>query len=177
MLTKESFMQWFQSDIIGRWSTCVFTAVQLDDWYWRLKRYDTAALTEAVRRHYSCDEPRRPSLKTIHDCARQQRPADARNATVAKESNGVPEAHTYIQCVAKDENGRGCVGWFVPVLLWPFHTEYTQAMYDRTAEQQRLMHQRSAGGIWQVLTRITHTEMIRRQSKLTAEQSSVQQNT
>ncbi len=176
MLTKEAFMQWFQRDVMGRWTTCAFTAVQLDDWYWRLKRYDTAALIEAARRHYSCDEPRRPSLKAIHEYA-LQKTKHARTMAAAKETNGVPEAHTYIQCVDKDADGRGCVGWFVPVLLWPFHNEYTQAMYDRTAEQQRLMHTRSAGGIWQVVTHTTHTEMIHRRSKLTGKYDRVEQNT
>ncbi|MBC8379526.1 MAG: hypothetical protein H8E62_10150 [Planctomycetes bacterium] len=176
MLTKEAFMQWFQHHIIGRWSTCAFTAVQLEDWYWRLKRYDTDTLTAAVRQHYCSDEPRRPSLKAIHAFARQQQANQAHTTTRDKESKGVPEAHTYIQCVAKDENGRGAVGWFVPILLWPFHREYTQAMYEQTAEQQRLMHQRSAGGAWRVVTHTTHTEMTRRRSKLTDEQKAIRRN-
>jgi hypothetical protein len=172
MLSKEAFGQWFQAQVAARWDKCSFNAVQLADWYWRLKAFDTAALTEAARRHHAADEPRRPSLKAIHDYARAEQ---ARTAPPAREPAGVPEAHTYIQCVSTDVEGRGLVGWFVPVLLWPFRREYTADDYQRAAEQQADLHRRSRGGVWEVVTGTTHHAMNIRRWKLTGQWDRIRQ--
>ena len=179
MLSRATFLKWFQDHVQSRWTKCEFTSVQLDDWYWRLKQLDETVLTKAVRRHFVCDEPRRPSLKKICEYVRQMQAKHAHtSAGLAphSEPSGVPEAHTYIQCVGKDNNGHGPVGWFVPILLWPFHQEYTQAMYDKTAEQQLQMHRRSRGGIWEVATDTTHSQMRIRQWQLTGQWERVQQH-
>lgn len=172
MLTKEVFGQWFAQQVAARWDKCVFSAVQLEDWYWRLKAFDPAALTAAARRHHAVDEPRRPSLKAIHDYARAQQ---VRTAPTAHEPPGVPEAHTYIQCVSTDPQGRGPVGWFVPVLLWPFGQDYTPAAYERTAEQQAELHRRSRGGVWEVVTGTTLGAMNIRRWKLTGQWDRIRQ--
>lgn len=179
-MTKDVFRQWFLNEIQGRWARCEFTAVQLGDWYWRLKGFDAATLAEAAQRHHVQDEPRRPSLKAIHDYAKQWRAKHAHTSMASnngkQKRSGVPEAHTYIQCIGKDEHGNGPVGWFVPVLLWPFHQEYTQAVYDKTAAQQLQMHQHSAGGVWEVVTGTTHSDMRIRQWQLTGQWERIQQN-
>lgn len=175
-MTKEMFRQWFLKEIQGRWATCEFTAVQLGDWYEQLNRYDAPTLTEAVRQHNVQDEPRRPSVKAIYEYARQWQNRHAHtcvgmapNKENRQTSCGVPQAHTHIQCIAKDADGRGPVGWFVPILVWPFHKEYTQAVYDRIAEQQRTMHQRGRGGVWEAVTHTTEAAMRIRQWKLTGQ--------
>lgn len=177
MLTKDVFGQWFEGQVAARWEKCVFTAVQLEDWYWRLKRFDTAALTAAARRHHAVDEPRRPSLKAIHDYARQftARQPGAGTGTAPGQPPGVPETQTFIQCVSRDPEGRGPVGWFVPVLLWPFGQDYTPAAYERTAEQQADLHRRSRGGVWEVVTGTTLGAMHIRRWKLTGQWDRIQQ--
>ena len=70
-------------------------------------------------------------------------------------------------CVAKGDNGCGCVGWFVPILIWPFHKTYTAETYRRSAEEQRLMHSRNGrAGVWEVFTGTTHGEMLTRSCDL-----------
>ncbi|MBL7214110.1 MAG: hypothetical protein ISS71_00365 [Phycisphaerae bacterium] len=183
MLTKEAFGKWFQSQIRQQWPRYEFTAVQLSDWYWRLKDFDEATLSAATRRHHVRNEPRQPSLKAIYDYAQQLNTKHAHTHVGMAPDNGnqkpsgVPEPHTYIQCVSKDDNDRGPVGWFVPVLLWPFHKTYTQAVYDKTAEQQRTLYQHSYGGVWEVVTHTTYSRMRIRQWKLTGQWSRIEQHT
>jgi hypothetical protein len=174
MLTKDAFLTWFQKDVLTRWPKCAFTAVQVDDWFRRLKAFDAPTLTEAARRHYTVDEPRRPSLKKLHDYVRQ--PYARTDTAHEKKSYDVPEAHTYIQCVAKDENGHGPVGRFVPILLWPFHKTYTRQMFDKAAENQRRLHRQNSGGVWEVVTGTTHSRMRRRQWRLTGQTERIEAN-
>lgn len=174
MLTKDAFMTWFQKDVTTRWPKCAFTAVQVDDWFRRLKAFDAPTLTEAARRHFVLDEPRRPSLKKLYEYARQ--PHAGTDTAHEKKSFEVPEAHMYIQCVAKDEDGRGSVGRFVPILLWPFHKTYTRQMFDKAAENQRRLHQQNSGGVWEIVTGTTHSAMRRRQWRLTGQTERIEAN-
>jgi hypothetical protein len=68
-------------------------------------------------------------------------------------------------CVAKGDNGCGCVGWFVPILIWPFHKTYTTDR--RSAEEQCVMHSRNGRyGVWEIFTGTNHGEMMDRRMKL-----------
>jgi len=78
--------------------------------------------------------------------------------------------------VAKDENGRGCVGRFVPILLWPFHRSYTRQMFDAAAENQRRLHQQNSGGIWEIVSGTTHSKMLERQYRLTGQTDRINAN-
>lgn len=137
MLQQKEFTQWFEQQVKARWSRHNYEWIELGDWYWRLRDFDIETLTEAVRKHKACEDYRTPSLKKVYEYAKTIRKNNSpkcqrRDETNARQ-NGVPEAHTYIMCVEKDENGRGCVGWFVPILIWPFHKTYTAETYCRTS--------------------------------------------
>ncbi len=186
MLTKEAFTQWFREALMPRWARCSFNAVQIGDWYWRLKGYETDVLTEAIRRHHAVDEPRRPSLKKVHEYAREHtaqttafpaRREKPCHPSIRLDHSRVPEAHTYIQCVGKDADGNGPVGWFVPILLWPFHQTYTRQMFDKAAENQRRLHQQNNGGIWEIVSGTTHSRMMQRRGELTGQAERIAANT
>jgi len=83
-----------------------------------------------------------------------------------RNSNTIPDEHTFIMCVAKGDNGRGCVGHFVPILIWPFHTTYTADTYRRIAEEQCVMHSRNGrAGVWEPYN-TTRAEMLKRSCDL-----------
>lgn len=164
MIHKNDFIQWFENEVKVRWPKHNFSLTELGDWHWRLRDFEVDTLTEAVRRHKAVDDWRVPSLKKVYDCAAKihltKHPKQHR-----KQTTGVPEAHTYIMCTAKDERGRGIVGWFVPILIWPFHKAYTAETYRRCAEQQLAMHARR-GDVWEVFTQTDHGEMLQRRCAL-----------
>ncbi len=174
MIRKDLFLTWFQQQVQNRWAKCEFTGVELSDWYWRLKGFDEATLTDAARRHAISDEPKRPSLKKVYAYAKSLQPQQKPGKR--KEPTGVPAAHTYIQCVAKDERGCGPVGWFVPILLWPFHRTYTQAHFQQAAADQLALHRRARGGVWEIVSAVTERDMNHRQAKLTGEWDTIQKN-
>ena len=170
-MNSKEFMQWFEQQVKTRWQGLDLTWIELGDWHWRLQDFDTDTLTQAVRRHKACEDWRSPSLKKVYDYAKtikaRNKPkpehADGTNGS----SSGVPEAHTYIMCVAKSDNGCGCVGWYVPILLWPFKKQWTPEDYRRAAEEQCVMHSRNGrNGIWEIFTNTTHGKMMDRSMKL-----------
>ena len=164
MLQQKEFMQWFEKEVKVRWAKCHFEWTEMGDWHWRLRAFDTDTLTEAVRQHKTTEDWRAPSVKKVHEYAKtiQMRNSPKRER---RDDAGVPEAHTYIMCVSKDDNGRGTVGWFVPILLWPFRTKWKPDDYAAVAEQQRLIHARR-GGIWEIFTHTTHGDMLKRRCDL-----------
>ena len=167
-MNSKEFMQWYEQQVKTRWQGLDLTWVELGDWHWRLRDFDADTLTQAVRQHKACEDWHTPSLKKVYDYAKT---ITARSKPKRERSDGtrsgVPEAHTYIMCVAKSDNGCGCVGWFVPILIWPFHKTYTAETYRRAAEEQRLMHSRNGrAGVWEVFTNTTHSEMLTRRCKL-----------
>ncbi|MDH4202317.1 MAG: hypothetical protein OEV87_05445 [Phycisphaerae bacterium] len=169
MINRDVFGQWFDKEVQSRWQTLNLSWIELGDWYWRLRDFDTDTLTEAVRKHKACEDWRVPSLKKVYDYAKaiqsRNRPASA-NAVKEKRST-LPDEHTFIMCVAKGDNGRGCVGHFVPILIWPFHTTYTADTYRRIAEEQCVIHSRNGrNGVWEPFYNTTHLEMMRRANQL-----------
>jgi predicted transcriptional regulator len=111
-------------------------------------------------------------LKKVYTYAHKVRAANSPKHDRKDQGNssGVPDAHTYIMCVAKGDNGCGCVGEFVPILIWPFTKTYTAETYRRIAEEQRLMHSHNGrNGIWKIFYGTTHGEMITRRMKLRGE--------
>ena len=175
MLSNKEFCDWFKKEVEARWPKCNFGWIEVGDWHWRLREgFDLDTLTEAVRRHKACDDWRVPSLKKVYDYAREikanRSPVEPAPDSIQEQrrdsdngsASGVPDAYTYIMCVAKSDNGRGPVGSFVPILLWPFRKQWTPDDYRRVAEEQRLMHSRNGrNGIWQVFTHTTQLEMLR----------------
>ena len=69
----------------------------------------------------------------------------------------MPEAHTFIMCTATDDRGKGCLGWFVDILICPLNKTYSAETYRRSE---------TYGGIWEVFTNTTHGEMLTRRSNL-----------
>ena len=166
MLSKKVFWDWFKEEVQVRWKTLNFEWTEMGDWHWRLGKFEIDTLTEAVRRHKVCEDYRQPSIKKVYEYARE---ITVKNAppVAKKKPTGIPDAHTYIMCVATGENGCGCVGWFVPILIWPFTKTYTPETYRRVAEQQRQMHSRNGrNGILEIFHGTTHSEMMRRRMKL-----------
>ena len=166
MMMKVEFLAWFEGAVESRWPRCSFTSAQIADWYWRLRSFEAAVLTESVRRHAVCDEPRRPSLKTVHRLAHQL--ADGPSPQ-SKPTAGVPDANTYIQCIGRDDRGGGQPGMFVPILLWPFGDHHSPEAVERTARHQAHLHQQCYGGTWQPVFNTTQFDMLQRQGKLQRE--------
>jgi hypothetical protein len=172
MIALNEFIHWFEKEVKARWPKHDFSFTELGDWHWRLREgFDLDTLTEAVRRHKACDDWRVPGLKKVYEYAKSiqanKSPKRQRRDGDTAAASGIPEAHTYIMCVAKGDNGRGCVGWFVPILVWPFHKTYTAETYRRIAEEQCVMHSRkSRNGVWEPFYNTTHLEMLRRSNRL-----------
>ena len=172
MINKDSFGEWFKKEVETRWSKCNFSWTEIGDWHWRLRDFEIDTLTQAVRRHKVCEDYRQPSLKKVYKYAQtitaHTNPKRERRDGASGKSTGIPDEHTFIMCVAKSDNGCGCVGWFVPILIWPFTKTYTPETYRHTAEQQRVMHSHNGrNGVWEIFYGTTHGEMLRRSNKLT----------
>ena len=169
-MNSKEFMQWFEQQIKTRWQGLRPSWIELGDWHWRLQEFDTDTLTQAARQHKATEDYRTPSLKKVYEYACKitaARKPPAPRSGEEKKSSGVPEAHTFIMCVAKADNGCGCVGWFVPILIWPFHKTYTAETYRRSAEEQCVMHSRNGrNGVWEIFTGTNHGEMMDRRMKL-----------
>ena len=166
-MQRNEFTQWFEKEVKPRWKTNNFSWTEMGDWHWRLEKFEIDTLTQAVRRHKVCDDYRSPSLKKVTEYARTITAASSPKRQ-RRDGSDIPEAHTFIMCVAKGDNGCGRVGWFVPILIWPFHKTYTPETYRRSAEEQRRMHSRNGrAGVWEIFTGTTHFEMLRRSNKLT----------
>jgi hypothetical protein len=172
MINRDAFGQWFDQEVQTRWKTLNLSWTELGDWHWRLREgFDLETLTEAIRQHKAIEHYPVPNLKKVYDRAQaiqssnrpKRQPADGDTGA----ASGVPEAHTYIMCVGKGDNGRGCVGWFAPILIWPFHKTYTAETYRRIAEEQCVMHSRNGrNGVWEIFTGATHYEMLQRSNRL-----------
>jgi len=164
MIALNEFIHWFEKEVKVRWPKHDFSFTEIGDWHWRLREgFDLDTLTEAVRRHRTCDDWRVPGLKKVHEYAREiqtrSRPAWAKTNRVHR--SGIPKAHTFIMCIDKDERGRGNVGWFVDILLWPFRTPWTPDDYQRVAAEQARKYSDFYGGDWEVFTHTTELEMMR----------------
>jgi hypothetical protein len=164
MLSKRIFWDWFKKEVQTRWAKHTFEWTEAGDWYWRLQDFDIETLTQAVRQHKACECYPSPNLKKVYNYAKAIQ-AKSKPEQKRGDNQGVPEAHTYIMCVAKDDNGRGCVGWFVPILLWPFRVQWKPEDYTRVAEQQCAIYARR-GGVWKIFTHTSHSEMFGRRAKL-----------
>ena len=162
-MNKSDFLYWFDDNVKVRWPRHHFAWTEVGDWAWRLEEFDSDILTQAVRKHKTREDYRAPSLKKVHEYVTE---IQSRNSPKRQHrNNSVPDAHTYIMCVAKDDNGRGCVGWFVPILLWPFKQEWKPEDYTIVAEQQLAIHSRR-GGKWKIFTNTTHGKMLIQSNKL-----------
>jgi len=163
MIQQNDFIHWFEKEVKTRWARHHFDWLEIGDWHWRLREgFDLETLTEAVRKHKACDDWRVPSLKKVYDYARAiQSDKSPKRHRREDAGTGVPEAHTYIMCIDKSDNGRGPVGTFVPILIWPFHKSYTAETYRRIAEEQCVMHSRNGrNGVWEAFYNTTHLEMM-----------------
>ena len=170
MLSKKEFWDWFKKEVQVRWKVCHFEWTEMGDWHWRLEKFDLDTLTQAVRQHKAREDWRTPSLKKVYEYAGKIKasnspPVPSNTEGKRTDDSGVPEAHTFIMCTAKDDNGRGTVGWFVPILVWPFHKTYTATTYQRAAKQQLSMHSRR-GGVWEIFTCTDHGKMLKRANRL-----------
>jgi hypothetical protein len=155
----------FTHEIRKRWPRWTPSEVEISDWLIWLEKYEYAAITIAARKHLAESRYAKPIPSQLLDHAKtitaDRTPPSKRN------SNTIPDEHTFIMCVARSTNGGGCVGHFVPILIWPFHKTYTAETYRRAAEEQRLMHSRNGrAGVWEIFTNTTHSEMFKRSCDL-----------
>ena len=163
-MNKTESAKCFNEQIRKRWPHWTPSAVEISDWLVWLEKYDHPTIATAARTHLAESRYAKPIPGQLLDHARKAMPKPKQ---AKKQSSGIPDAHTFIMCVAKGDNGCGCVGWFVPILIWPFHKTYTAETYARVAEQQRLMHSRNGRkGVWEIFTHTTHSEMVDRRMKL-----------
>ncbi|MHC4290298.1 MAG: hypothetical protein ACYSOF_01545 [Planctomycetota bacterium] len=165
MLSKKVFWDWFKKEVQSRWKVCHFEWTEIGDWHWRLQNFSTETLTEAVRQHKVCEDWRTPSLKKVYGYAGKITADRTPKAKRTGNNSSIPDTHTFIMCTARDERGKGTPGWFVDVLIWPFHKTYTAETYRRAAEEQCNMHA-AYGGIWEIFTDTTRREMNKRSADL-----------
>ena len=170
-MNKNESAKCFTEQIRKRWPRWTPSEVEISDWLVWLETYEYAAIAEAARAHLAESRYAKPIPSQLLDRAKairsNQRPKRQRADGDSRAGSGVPEAHTYIMCVAKGDNGRGCVGQFVPILIWPFHKTYTAETYRRIAEEQCVMHSRNGrNGVWKPFYNTTHLEMMRRRNHL-----------
>ena len=164
MVSKKEFWEWFKKDVQTRWARCTFEWTEIGDWYWRLRGFDLETLTRAVRQHKVCECYPVPNLKKVYDYARTMK-ADTHPRRKSNDC-GIPETHTFIMCTEKDDRGRGTIGWFVDILLWPLNKTYSEDIYRRVAAEQAARHASTYGGVWEIVTRTNRTEMLKRRMKL-----------
>ena len=159
MINRDVFGQWFDKEVQARWKTLNLSWLEMGDWHWRLRDFDLETLTQAIRQHKTCECYPTPNLKKVYEYARtiQSRNRPQRTGT---DDSGIPEAHTFIMCIDKDERGRGKVGWFIPIQLWPFKTPWTPEDYQRVASEQARKYADFYGGDWQVFTHTNQLEML-----------------
>ena len=153
----------FTNEIRKRWPRWTPSDVEISDWLVWLQAFDYPTITIAARNHLAESHYARPISSKLLEHARKAMPKP--KAGAKKTSSGIPDAHTYIMCVAKSENGCGPVGAFVPILLWPFKRQWTPADYRRVAEEQCIIHSRNGrNGVWQPFYNTTHFEMLDRRA-------------
>jgi len=166
-MNKSESAKCFNEQIRKRWPRWTVSDVEISDWLIWLEAFDYTTIATAARMHLAESRYAKPIPSQLLDHAKKVAPKPSPKQMKTK-SSGIPEAHTFIMCVAKGDNGCGRVGWFVPILIWPFHKTYTPETYRRSAEEQRRMHSRNGrAGVWEIFTGTTHFEMLRRSNKLT----------
>jgi hypothetical protein len=168
MLSKNVFCDWFNKEVQPRWKTHHFEWIETGDWHWRLRDFEIDTLTQAVRQHKACECYPMPNLKKVYEYAKtiQTHNSPQPAATAKKPSSGIPDTHTFIMCTVKDDRGRGCVGWFVDILICPLNKTYSAETYQRVAAEQAERHRSTCGGQWKIFTNTTHGEMMNRRMKL-----------
>lgn len=172
MLSKNVFYQWFKQEVETRWKQHRFEWIEAGDWYWRLQGFDIETLTQAVRQHKACECYPTPNLKKVYEHAKtirvNNRPKRHRGDPQGT-SSPLPAEHVFIMCVAKDFDGGGPVGRYLPVLMWPFG-KTTAEEYLRNAEAFARKHADFYGGVWEVFTDTNQLEIMIRRRELLAEQ-------
>jgi hypothetical protein len=167
MIQQNEFIQWIEKEVKIRWPKHNFSFIEIGDWHWRLRDFDVDTLTQAVRQHKAIDDWRTPSLKKVYDYAKKIHTTNhPKQHNKDKRNTGVPEAHVYIMCTGKDERGKGNVGWFLPILIWPFGKTYTADQYHRNAEAFAQKHADFYGGVWEVVAQTNQLQMLQRAAKL-----------
>jgi hypothetical protein len=162
MMNKSESAKCFNEQIRKRWPRWTPRDVEISDWLVWLAAFDPPAIATAARKHLAESRYAKPIPAQLLDHAKKLKAANRPcrpSSAEGKPSSGVPDAHTYITCTAKDERGCGCVGWFVPILIWPFHKTYTPQTYRRAAEEQCHLHANrgGGGGIWEIFSGTTHS--------------------
>jgi len=159
-MNKNESAKCFNEQIRKRWPRWTPSEVEISDWLAWLEKYDYAAIAEAARAHLAESRYAKPIPAQLLDHARKNI-TNSRPQHQRQKNSGVPEAHTYIMCIDKSDNGRGPVGTFVPILIWPFHKTYTAETCRRIAEEQCVMHSRNGrNGVWEAFYNTTHLEMM-----------------
>jgi hypothetical protein len=159
----------FTNEIRKRWPRWTPSDVEASDWLVWLEKYDYADIAEAARAHLAESRYTKPIPAQLLDHARaiRTRNRPKRERRDQTKSSGIPDEHTFIMCVGKSDNGRGPVGTFVPILLWPFKVRWTPEDYRRVAEEQCVIHSRNGrNGVWEAFYNTTHLEMMRRRTRL-----------
>ena len=165
-MNKNESAKCFNEQIRKRWPRWTVSDVEISDWLVWLEAFDYPTIATAARMHLAESRYAKPIPSELLGHAKKLAPKPSPKQA-KKKSSGIPEEHTFIMCVATGENGCGNVGWFVPILIWPFHKTYTAETYRRIAEEQCVMHSRNGrAGIWEIFTNTTHGEMVTRRMKL-----------
>ena len=138
-MNKSESKQCFNEQIRKRWPRWTASVVEISDWLVWLEAFDYPTIAQAARMHLAESRYAKPIPSQLLDHAKKLMPKPSPKQA-KKKNTGVPDAHTYIMCVAKSDNGCGCVGWFVPILIWPFTKTYTPETYRRTAARDALPH-------------------------------------
>ena len=165
-MNKSESAKCFNEQIRKRWPRWTPSEVEISDWLVWLEKYDYNTITIAARNHLAESRYAKPIPSQLLNHAKKIKARNRRDDIPKRErrdNSGIPDAHTYIMCVAKSANGCGPVGAFVPILLWPFKTQWTPDDYARVAEEQCIIHSRNGrNGVWKPFYNTTHFEMLDR---------------
>ena len=164
-MNKNESAKCFTEQIRKRWPRWTPSEVEISDWLVWLETYEYAAIAEAARTHLAESRYAKPIPSQLLDHARTNK-TNSRPQRQRQTTPSIPDEHTFIMCTAQGDNGRGPVGTFVPILLWPFKTQWTPADYQRVAEEQCVIHSRNGrNGVWEPFYNTTHLERMRRRNR------------
>ena len=162
-MNKSESAKCFNEQIRKRWPHWTPNDVEIADWLCWLGDYDYHAVAAAARRHLAESRYAKPIPSQLFAYASK---AISTPSPPAKKTSAFPEPHTFIMCTGKDDRGKGAVGAFWDIILWPLDRTWTAADTHRVATDQARKRQATCGGVWEVFTQTNHLEMLRRSNAL-----------
>ena len=98
-MNKSESKQCFNEQIRKRWPRWTASVVEISDWLVWLEAFDYPTIAQAARMHLAESRYAKPIPSQLLDHAKKLMPKPSPKQT-KKKNTGIPDAHTYIMCVA-----------------------------------------------------------------------------